>query len=332
MGGLSTTAVEALPDPDDMHRIREWLNAGEPPLRSPGGAIKSLFQWASRQALQLHGGGESRSSLPPIALHDIAAERQRQVSAEGWTPDHDDEHGYGELAQAAACYADPLRLHTKTVPTDYMVNGRAQAGDAEGWPIGPDVDVPVLWPWLGKWWRPDTRRRELVKAGALIVAEIERLDRTNPPQQASTGGGELKTASNPILQGPTREEVARIVEPSAFKTLREIASARGLDVDSAPAGVCLGPIDTWRPERAASREVAFAKADQILALLNPTSPWRPIESAPLDGTAIIAWGPGQFVRVYTRFAWGWGKIDTQASPMFPLTHWMPLPALPGGSE
>ncbi|MEB3421767.1 hypothetical protein VK682_24660 [Salipiger manganoxidans] len=34
-----------------------------------------------------------------------------------------------------------------------------------------------LWPWDRKWWKPTTPRRDLVKAGALIVAEIERLDR-----------------------------------------------------------------------------------------------------------------------------------------------------------
>ena len=55
-------------------------------------------------------------STPPgmmvSALDDIAAERERQISAEGWTPEHDDEHGNGELAMAASAYAfiagDPL--------------------------------------------------------------------------------------------------------------------------------------------------------------------------------------------------------------------------------
>jgi hypothetical protein len=28
-----------------------------------------------------------------------------------------------------------------------------------------------------EWWKPTNRRRDLVKAGALILAEIERLDR-----------------------------------------------------------------------------------------------------------------------------------------------------------
>lgn len=89
------------------------------------------------------------------AIDDIAAERQRQIDAEGWTPEHDDEHTDGALAKAAACYAAP-RMHAD-----------------------PRIATPIGWPgdWDFKWWRPTDRRRDLVKAGALIVAEIERLDR-----------------------------------------------------------------------------------------------------------------------------------------------------------
>lgn len=35
----------------------------------------------------------------------IAAERRRQVDAEGWTPEHDDEHEICELAMAAVAYS-----------------------------------------------------------------------------------------------------------------------------------------------------------------------------------------------------------------------------------
>ncbi len=88
---------------------------------------------------------------PSIAL--IAAERQRQVEAEGWTAKHDDRHVDAELARAAACYA---------LPPD---GGR-----------GP-FDVPTHWPFEARSWKPtpDDRVRELVKAAALIAAEIDRL-------------------------------------------------------------------------------------------------------------------------------------------------------------
>ena len=81
----------------------------------------------------------------------IAAERRRQVEVEGWTPEHDTEHWDGELALAAVCYALPL----------YCRHDLAQE----------------LWPWHPDWLKqtPHDRVRELVKAGALIAAEIDRL-------------------------------------------------------------------------------------------------------------------------------------------------------------
>lgn len=96
---------------------------------------------------------ELESRTVTAAASDVLAERQRQVTAEGWTPEHDDEHCNGELAMAAVCYIN----ETGTVNR----NG--------GKPWG--------WPWAASWWKPNTRRRNMVKAGALILAEIERLDR-----------------------------------------------------------------------------------------------------------------------------------------------------------
>lgn len=85
-------------------------------------------------------------------LKEIDAERQRQISAEGWSPEHDDTHIYNEMSFAAACYAiGDIRL----------------SAFFKVWPEQWDI----------KWWKPTNRRRNLVKAGALIVAEIERLDR-----------------------------------------------------------------------------------------------------------------------------------------------------------
>lgn len=91
--------------------------------------------------------------LQTQAGRDVLAERQRQITAENWTPEHDDEHDTGTLATAAGCYA----MHTLA----YGVG-----------------DPPPAWPWEKPWWKPSTdRRRNLVKAGALILAEIERIDR-----------------------------------------------------------------------------------------------------------------------------------------------------------
>ncbi|MGY0723549.1 ead/Ea22-like family protein [Klebsiella pneumoniae] len=97
---------------------------------------------------------ELESRAVTAAAADVLAERKRQVTAEGWTPGHDNEYEHGELADAAGCYALSSELF-----------------DCAGEPPRP-------WPWPDEWWKPTNRRRDLVKAGALILAEIERLDRT----------------------------------------------------------------------------------------------------------------------------------------------------------
>ncbi|MDU4154982.1 MAG: hypothetical protein E7H83_26000 [Enterobacteriaceae bacterium] len=95
-----------------------------------------------------------------VAITDIINERQRQQSVEGWTPEHDDEHRTGELARAAVCYASHAgNPHNKNM-VDYQ-----------------KTFSPARWPWSQDWWKPTNPRRDLVKAGALIAAEIERLDR-----------------------------------------------------------------------------------------------------------------------------------------------------------
>jgi hypothetical protein len=90
------------------------------------------------------------------AIEDITAERRRQIEVEGWSFEHDDKHVEGEMADAAACYAL------------YASNN--------------DERVRRMWPWDTAWWKPASRRKMLVKAAALLVAEIERLDRADRRQ------------------------------------------------------------------------------------------------------------------------------------------------------
>ncbi len=82
----------------------------------------------------------------------ISAERQRQIEAEGWTPEHDDEHGSTTLERAAQCYA--------------------QASDEQ-------ASQPGLWPWDKAWWKPKARLRNLERAGALYLAAAEAAERAN---------------------------------------------------------------------------------------------------------------------------------------------------------
>lgn len=92
-------------------------------------------------------------------IEEIAAERHRQKEAEGWTTAHDDEHQSSELAIAAGCYA-------------LTAAGFARVAAVDMWPKA----------WGFHWFKPTTPRRDLIKAAALIVAEIERLDRARSPR------------------------------------------------------------------------------------------------------------------------------------------------------
>lgn len=92
------------------------------------------------------------AGMATAASRDVLAERQRQINVEGWTPEHDDAHTQMKMAEAAAVYAL----------------------EAAGWDTKRSYP---FWPWAWEWFKPTDRRRDLVKAGALILAEIERLDR-----------------------------------------------------------------------------------------------------------------------------------------------------------
>lgn len=111
------------------------------------------------------------------AARDVLGERSRQVHGEGWDALHDDDHDRGELARAAACYA----LHAGSClacPEESYQRAAPHHGDP--------VLQETLWPWAFEWWKPKNPRRDLVRAAALILAEIERLDR-----QRLTTGAEL---------------------------------------------------------------------------------------------------------------------------------------------
>lgn len=91
----------------------------------------------------------------------ISRERWRQVTDESWTPAHDDKHRKFQLTLAAISYATAV-AH----PDEWA----RQHGELPG----PTSD----WPWTKKWWKPsEDPVRNLVKAGALIAAEIDRLQR-----------------------------------------------------------------------------------------------------------------------------------------------------------
>lgn len=141
--------------------LAEYLTYDCPPQLAP--AAGSLPHRA-RLAL--------RSAPIPLGVLDgaalIAIERQRQIEKEQWSAAHDDDHTDSELAAAGAAYA----LY-------------AQAGAGS--------HPAPCWPWHAEWWKPtDDPVRNLVKAGALIAAEIDRLQREagSPNPRGETRRGE----------------------------------------------------------------------------------------------------------------------------------------------
>ena len=104
----------------------------------------------------------------------IANERLRQINQEGWTAEHDDEHDDGMLTRAAICYADKAAVQARGVRDSGQMR--------------------PIWPFEPRWYKPSEDPVEnLVKAGALIAAEIDRIQRTRTEQPS--GSGELGLGS-----------------------------------------------------------------------------------------------------------------------------------------
>lgn len=119
------------------------------------------------------------AALTPAA-RDVLAERKRQIESEGWKTERDDVYDTGEMALAAACYAAHSASCAAikaphTAPGVFVRTRSAQDFVGE------------MWPWSDDWWKPSGHRRNLEKAGALVLAEIERIDRAALAAQAKHG-------------------------------------------------------------------------------------------------------------------------------------------------
>lgn len=91
-------------------------------------------------------------------LNDIKTECRAQLSHEGWTPEDGDPRHPGDLALAAAAYA---------------VAGSSE-DDSDG--TAPALSR-LLWPWSAAELKPHDYRCNLVRAGALVLAELQRVER-----------------------------------------------------------------------------------------------------------------------------------------------------------
>lgn len=111
-------------------------------------------------------GAEDENSTPTDVVRAqqddgavrIAAERHRHVTAEGYGPEGDDRYTHDELLLAAAAY-----LGTACNHDDSEIEKRTFAAG--------------LWPWHARFFKPQGRVRDLERAGALIAAELDRMNR-----------------------------------------------------------------------------------------------------------------------------------------------------------
>lgn len=111
--------------------------------------------------------GNAQASVAVVfAIGDVITERKRQINQEGYSTKSDDAYQQNELLRAAVCYAD-------------NVVSRGWVHDSH---FGPEVyqseEAPDLWPWGLDFWKPKNPRLDLVRAAALLIAEIERMDRS----------------------------------------------------------------------------------------------------------------------------------------------------------
>ena len=91
----------------------------------------------------------------------IQAERQRQITEEGFSLLQDEKYVKQELIKAARGYLVAAEF-AEVLQDDFCTN----------------LLPPTYWPWQLHWWRPSADPiRNLEKAGALIAAEIDRLKR-----------------------------------------------------------------------------------------------------------------------------------------------------------
>lgn len=96
----------------------------------------------------------SKIPVPLQAARMIHDERYRQQTQEGYTQDHDDEHTEGQLALLAAAYA---LSSCKDEFSQTVVRNLTAITNDPTWPFKPKDPI-----------------RDLVRAGALLLAELER--------------------------------------------------------------------------------------------------------------------------------------------------------------
>lgn len=144
------------------------------------------------------------SVLRTKAINDVLSERRHQIEEAGNTFEREDTYTNGSLVVSGACYALCNR-------------------DLKG-------EAPVLWPWDTDVWTPESYRRNLVKAAALILAEIERLDRAEAKAREEVSKEEERQQLYDFYNVETDDELIEAMEGN-IKKLQDLARVGGLRKD-----------------------------------------------------------------------------------------------------
>ncbi|GEM_PF-7022045 len=121
------------------------------PATGHRGLVDNMGYVGRQEAQRVHVGAGVRA---------IADERRRQVQAEGFSPATDADYNAGELAKAALAYVQLAAMDLAAGGRDHIATG----------------SPPACWPWHPVWWKPRNARRDLVRAGALIAAQLDLID------------------------------------------------------------------------------------------------------------------------------------------------------------
>lgn len=113
----------------------------------------------------------------------IVAERRRQIDSEGYSVEHDREHGPAALFRAACCY----QFHASQ-------------------------NLPEFWPWKKEAWKPKGHLSNLIRAGALYLAALEVAD----PEKTYGFIGEIPREIRSALDSVTISLDAILAEADAL--------------------------------------------------------------------------------------------------------------------
>jgi len=140
-------------------------------LHAPGGPVfcptkdRDVMEDASRPecitCVEVYNAPPAHALDLGPGVKAIADERERQLETEGFTREVDQQYRRGELAKAATAYVQLAAMD--------LAAGGTRDHIAWQWPA-------AVWPWESEWWKPVDARRDLVRAGALIAAQIDLID------------------------------------------------------------------------------------------------------------------------------------------------------------